>query len=114
MSVKEILFSFKGRISRSTYWYAGLGLTVVNFICIFVIVQLSNELAIALCAFWLWPSLAICAKRWHDRDKSAWWLLIGFIPLVGPFWVLIECGFLKGTHGSNRFGEDPLLETENQ
>jgi uncharacterized membrane protein YhaH (DUF805 family) len=21
----------------------------------------------------LWPSLAVVAKRWHDRDKSGWW-----------------------------------------
>ena len=55
--------------------------------------------------FFLWPALAIQAKRWHDRDKSAWWILINFIPLIGPFWALVENGFLKGSSASNSYGE---------
>jgi uncharacterized membrane protein YhaH (DUF805 family) len=47
-------------------------------------------------------------KRWHDRDKSGWWVLINFVPCIGGLWALIECGFLKGTEGPNRFGPDPL------
>jgi uncharacterized membrane protein YhaH (DUF805 family) len=47
-------------------------------------------------------------KRWHDRDKSGWWVLINFIPILGGLWSLIECGFVKGTNGKNRFGPDPL------
>ena len=56
----------------------------------------------------LWIGLAIAAKRWHDRNKSAWWILIVFVPVVGGLWYLIECGFLKGTTGPNKFGSDPL------
>ena len=51
----------------------------------------------------LWPSLAIQAKRWHDRDKSAWWLLMNFLPIIGPIWILVENGFLAGTDGENRY-----------
>ena len=57
---------------------------------------------------WFWILLAACAKRWHDRDKSGWWALMNLIPIVGTIWVLIECGFLSGTPGRNRFGPDPL------
>jgi uncharacterized membrane protein YhaH (DUF805 family) len=56
----------------------------------------------------IWPSLAISIKRWHDRDKSGWWVLIGFIPLIGGIWALIETGFLEGTKGPNQYGLDPL------
>jgi uncharacterized membrane protein YhaH (DUF805 family) len=28
--------------------------------------------------------------------------------VIGGLWSLIETGFLPGTHGSNRFGPDPL------
>jgi hypothetical protein len=55
----------------------------------------------------------IIVKRWHDRDKSGWWVLIGLIPVIGGLWMIIECGFLKGTEGSNRFGPDPLLNDLN-
>ena len=47
-------------------------------------------------------------KRWHDRDKSGWWALLNLIPVIGTLWILIECGFLRGTYGGNRFGPDPL------
>jgi len=50
-------------------------------------------------------------KRYHDRDKSGWWILILFIPLVGFIWFLIELGCLPGTPGPNRFGPDPLGTT---
>ena len=31
----------------------------------------------------LWMKLAVLVKRWHDRDKSGWWVLITFIPVIG-------------------------------
>ncbi|MGQ0485996.1 MAG: DUF805 domain-containing protein [Hyphomicrobiales bacterium] len=63
---------------------------------------------IILVVVFLWPTLAIYAKRWHDRGKSGWWMLIILIPLIGPIWVLIELGFLRGTKGPNHYGPDPL------
>ncbi len=56
----------------------------------------------------IWPALAISVKRWHDRDKSGWWVLIGLVPLIGGLWALIETGFLPGTEGDNQYGPDPL------
>jgi len=56
----------------------------------------------------LWPALAIQAKRWHDRNKSAAWLVINFVPFIGWLWALIENGFLAGSKGDNLYGIDPL------
>jgi uncharacterized membrane protein YhaH (DUF805 family) len=53
-------------------------------------------------------SIIVQIKRWHDLDKSGWWVLVNLIPILGGLWSLIECGFLKGTNGQNRFGPDPL------
>lgn len=52
-----------------------------------------------------WIGLAVSIKRFHDRDKSGFWILIIFVPLIGPLWQFIECGFLAGTDGGNRFGQ---------
>jgi uncharacterized membrane protein YhaH (DUF805 family) len=52
----------------------------------------------------LWPALAIQAKRWHDVDKSAWWILINLVPAVGGLVALVFNGFIAGTPGANRFG----------
>ena len=54
------------------------------------------------------PAIIVTIKRYHDRNKSGWWVLIAFIPVVGALWQLIECGFLPGTAGTNRFGPDPV------
>jgi uncharacterized membrane protein YhaH (DUF805 family) len=79
----------------------------------------------------VWIGLAISAKRLHDRDKSAWWLLVfyllpgilstagnemgdvGFILLhiisfAISVWAFVELGCLRGTPGPNRYGPDPL------
>jgi uncharacterized membrane protein YhaH (DUF805 family) len=54
------------------------------------------------------PSLAVQVRRFHDQDKSGWFVLLGFIPYVGGLIVLVfMC--LDGTKGKNRFGEDPKM-----
>jgi uncharacterized membrane protein YhaH (DUF805 family) len=42
-------------------------------------------------------------KRCHDRNRSGWFLLIGWLPIMN-LWLFIELGFLAGTVGPNRFG----------
>ena len=56
----------------------------------------------------LYPWLALYAKRWHDRGKSGWWSLIVLVPILGAIWILVELGFLRGTEGPNQYGPDPL------
>src|SRR5262245_20024080 len=50
------------------------------------------------------PTVIVYIKRFHDRDKSGWWVLIGLIPIIGAIWLLVELGFLAGTPGPNGFG----------
>ena len=108
MTVTQSLFGFKGRLKRLSWWIATilatLGLGVVGAI---------GEMPSAWGFFLLllvppliWISIAVQVKRWHDRNKSAWWLLINFVPIIGWLWVLIECGFFRGTEGPNRFGDE--------
>lgn len=55
----------------------------------------------------LWPALAVQAKGWHVRDKTAWWILINVVPLIGTIWALVENGFLPGTELASCRGEAP-------
>ena len=57
----------------------------------------------------LLPGLAACSRRLHDTGRSAWWILISFIPIVGLI-VLIVFLAQKGQTGENRFGPDPKAE----
>jgi uncharacterized membrane protein YhaH (DUF805 family) len=106
-----LLFSFEGRLPRKSFWlYGVLGITLAQMFIYFLlgIAGVSEALASGVAALAVvWPGLAINVKRWHDRDKPGWWVLINLVPLVGTLWTLIECGLLPGTPGDNRFGPDP-------
>jgi len=66
-------------------------------------------MAISMLAL-LIPSIAAGIRRLHDTDRSGWWLLIAFIPLIGVI-VLLVFFVSGGTAGANRFGEDPHGQT---
>ncbi len=114
----ENLFSFTGRINRAKFWAIWVTLLVINLVVSLIVALISKAgsgaailgliIQFIILIPIVWVSLAMQAKRWHDRNKSAWMILINFIPVIGWIWLLIELGFLKGTEGSNRFGEDPL------
>ncbi len=123
--MQSLLFSFQGRINRAKFWLVHIVMWVVVLVVFSAILgsaAMSSDpqaalqsvgvvgglilLVVYILAVWI--GLAIAAKRWHDRNKSAWWILIVFVPAVGGLWYLIECGFLRGTTGPNKFGSDPL------
>jgi uncharacterized membrane protein YhaH (DUF805 family) len=62
---------------------------------------------LAVSIVFIWMSVCLGGKRYHDRDKSAWWMLIVLIPIIGWLWQIIELGLLKGTEGPKRFGPAP-------
>jgi uncharacterized membrane protein YhaH (DUF805 family) len=107
-----LLFSFDGRINRGKFWLGAVAIYAFPWILWLLAAAIDSSvfytLAAILTLLVIWPGLAISVKRWHDRDKSGWWILIGFVPLIGGLWALIETGFLEGTKGDNQYGPDPL------
>jgi uncharacterized membrane protein YhaH (DUF805 family) len=110
MTPAQILFGFRGRIPRRTYWLWGvlglLGVAIGLWLLLGIVGLGGRQIEIAINLALLWPGLAVSVKRWHDRNKSGWWVLINLVPLLGFVWALVENGFLRGTAGPNRFGED--------
>jgi uncharacterized membrane protein YhaH (DUF805 family) len=51
------------------------------------------------------PSLAVLVRRLHDTNRSGWWFLLMFVPLLNL--VLLVFMFLDGTAGTNDYGADP-------
>lgn len=116
MDIAHLLFSFQGRIRRRDFWIVFLIFSIVTSISLPRLFGLpgahpdfSGEGLIGLAIFVLsvWIHLAVLVKRWHDRDKSGWWVLIALIPVIGWIWQLVEAGFLEGTPGVNRYGLPP-------
>ena len=126
--ISILLGSFRGRLNLGAYWlwqvvFLG-GFTLVNVLLAAylndyhpILMGDGKELLIvklhtALVTFW--PSLALGAKRCHDRNKSGWFQLIGLIPLVN-IWYYIEMYLLKGYQGETAFAPLPATpdhETE--
>jgi uncharacterized membrane protein YhaH (DUF805 family) len=145
MNLLKLFFSFRGRVSRAGYWLVSLFWFVAAGILnvawnpsgapdfqfgrdhrVDVALVLIALLTVASC-------IAVSIRRLHDRDRSAWWLLLY---VLGPamlqtiaalndldaaltvlltvfagaisIWVFIDVGCLRGTWGTNRYGPDPL------
>lgn len=124
MNFQHMFLSFDGRLRRLHFWIGAIILWVVQMVIFSVAFGSAFSMAAAggnpsalfagpaaigwiLMLALLYPSLALQVKRWHDRDKTGWMVLIAFIPLIGALWVLIECGFLDGTPGPNKYGPSP-------
>lgn len=128
--------SFKGRASRSEFWWFCLFTLLLNIAVAIVgaIAPAMASILSAVQALWLLlPTVAVATRRLHDRDLSGWWqalpaalMLPGLIGLaVDAEWLFIVVALavsiasiglmvvyaFKGTTGSNRFGPDPLDES---
>ena len=112
MDIKWFLFSFQGRINRQPFWIFVILTSIIIFGVEFMTGDFATDdfstLTWLTCIALMWPSLAVQAKRWHDTDRSAWWILINLVPLIGGIWALVVNGFFSGSKGSNKFGPDPL------
>jgi len=103
--------TFRGRASRSEYWFWTLFavlLTVAGYIADTALFESPDPgLFAPLVSLGLFlPGWAISIRRLHDLDRTGWWLLLA-LTVVGIILVLIwDC--MKGTSGPNRFGPDPL------
>ncbi len=116
---QTMLFSAQGRIRRSEYWLWGIGSTIAAFIVLAIVgIVLGGRdmhhpsvifslVYVVLMVVLFWTGINLQIKRWHDRDKSGWWVFIAFVPIIGGIWALVECGFLDGTQGPNKYGPSP-------
>lgn len=110
--------TFNGRARRAEYWWwalfsvlASLALGILDG-AIFGRSMMGHmdgdgPLGAVFALLTLLPSIAVGVRRLHDIDRSGWWLLIIFVPLIGLI-VLLVWACTKGTTGDNRFGPDPL------
>jgi len=113
---------FSGRSRRKEYWMFILFVVLASFALSLVLTLLGlsadeegslfgvgGAMLIILLLFALGviiPSIAVQVRRFHDQDKSGWFVLLNLIPYLGGIIVLVfMC--LEGTRGPNRYGADP-------
>ena len=114
MTISEIFFSFRGRISRRRYWRHAVPVLLAGWLFVGVVALVEathgnhwgrGSASVAINLFLAWPIIAVSVKRLHDRGYSGWFLFAGLIPLVGQTWLIIELWFFRG-RGENRFGPE--------
>lgn len=110
---------FNGRARRSEYWLFWLFTVILEVVAFGIMgatgasnpaammsLGVGSILLFLVCLGLFVPSLAVLFRRLHDTDRSAWWILIAFLPIIGGL-VLLVFTLLDGTPGANRFGPDP-------
>ena len=113
MVLWKFFFSSEGRMTRAQYWLDVQLPLITTGVFIGRLVERSPDGTVESIPGWVISfffifGLAPSVRRWHDREKSGWWTLVGLIPLLGPAWVFVELNCLPGTRGWNRFGAEPL------
>ena len=143
MDFGYILTAMNGRIPRSQWWAGLILLAVIGIVLAVVIAWAFGPttfgllLTLALQLVLIFPSYAISAKRFQDRDKpgnlafigiglgivqtlgrllglsdplqlTAFDWILSLALLIVGIWYLIELGCLRGTAGVNAYGPDPL------
>ncbi len=131
MRITDALLSPNGRLSLGGFWFGAVVLAATSSLVALSLGSLSDLLArlsvwggnnpyqaeladSALRPLWIalvllvpvgWMSFCLVVKRWHDRGRSGWWLVV---PLVGQVWAVIECLFVPGAASGNKYGPSPV------
>lgn len=113
-----LLFSYKGRINRKVFWlhlltllfstiiFGGIGI-IVEYLPILLEVPIKLSIGAAFLVL-VYTQLPITVKRLHDMDHSGGWIIFFMIPFIGFVALLMSCGIMVGTQGTNKYGEAPI------
>ena len=107
---------FSGRSTKSEYWkwffFVLIGALILSIVDIRMHTynfQTGGGLTSGLFrVVTLIPSLALGARRLHDINRTGWWQLLLFVPLLGLI-VLMILAAKDGDIGKNRYGQDPHI-----
>ena len=111
--------NFSGRATRQQYWMFYLFYILIYIALMMIdmafgvydqmagIGLLSTVFNLGL----LIPSIAILARRLHDIGRSAWWILLIIIPLIGAI-VLLIFTLLDSQQEENKWGISTKYQTD--
>lgn len=103
--------TFKGRATRSEYWFFYLFNAIMSSILMGLALMLEQEevgfiffgLTVVYLVVTFLPSLSVTVRRLHDIGKSGWWYFMVLVPYIGAL-ILLYYLCKKGTKGKNVFG----------
>ena len=126
------VFSFSGRIGRLRYLAYSIGLYLFIGVVIGPIIAilgvaggdggmgmsmdgggmpiLAMAVMVVLFISAFVASIAFTKRRLNDLDRTGWWFLISFIPLVGMLFAIYLI-FFPGSDESNNYGPAPVANS---
>lgn len=116
LTIKWVLFGFRGRIGRKSFALAALGMVLIQAAVIAMIIGApddSAELALwglVLLAVWLvsaWVGLALAVKRLNDLDLPPVLAVCLVIPAIA-FFAFLFLAFMPSKQVTNRHGPPPF------
>ena len=106
---------FSGRARRKEYWTFFLVNSII-FVIFFIVGVFGDPSGIEGMLGGLYslgvfvPLIAVSVRRLHDTNRSGWWYLISFVPLVGAI-VLLVFTVQDSQEGDNKYGPNPKAAT---
>lgn len=112
---------FSGRAARSEYWWWILFVVIVSIVSQIIDGAViapalgfqafeegaGQPLSMVVSLALFLPGLSVAVRRLHDIDRSGWWFLVIFVPIVG-FLLLLYWFVQPGTADENQYGENPI------
>ena len=91
---------FNGRATKPEFWW----FVLFCFLGTVILDLLAGGLSAIFSLATLLPSIAVGARRLHDTNKSGWFQLIWFIPILG--WLYMVYLLVQdGDAAANQYGE---------
>ena len=108
MEVLQKYAVFSGRSRRAEFWWFAL----INWIIAVVLQLVDNAVGTGGILGGLYglavllPSMGVGIRRLHDTDRSGWWLLLIFIPIIG--WIALIYFYAQDSQvDPNQYGPSP-------
>lgn len=107
--------NFRGRASRSEFWYFYLFTCLVSWALLglsYIVGSVEHPniffslLSYAFSLLILIPSLAVAVRRMHDIGRGGGWIFIALVPVIGWIWYIVLAA-TPSEPGENRFGPRP-------
>ncbi|MFA5504499.1 MAG: DUF805 domain-containing protein [Vulcanimicrobiota bacterium] len=112
--LKQHYADFNGRARRQEYWmfflfnliisvvlgFSGGMLVGMTGVETFGLLPMLYSLAVII------PGIALTVRRLHDTGKSGWFMLVSFIPLIGPL-IMLYFMVVDSQPGNNEYGPNP-------
>ena len=119
-TVKNRYADFKGRATRSEYWYFVLYYVIIAIILLIIDIAFINPmigltgeaasqgsvLTFIFAFAMLPPQIGLVVRRLHDIGKTGWWYFLLFIPIIGAL-VLLYFFVQDSQPGTNMYGPNP-------